>query len=118
MLRSMNKSKIHRAVVTEANLAYTGSITIDEKLMQEADLIENEKVLVVDVNNGARFETYVIPGKYGEGEICLNGAAARMGLCGDLVIIMSFALYNEEECKNFKPKHVYVDQFNHTVKIS
>ncbi|WP_027631040.1 aspartate 1-decarboxylase [Ruminiclostridium cellobioparum] len=117
MFREMLKSKIHRAVVTEANLNYVGSITIDEDLMENADIIENEKVLVVDINNGLRFETYVIPGKRGSGIICLNGAAARMVQVEDKVIIISFALLNEDELKDHKPTLVYVGEKNEIKEI-
>lgn len=103
------KSKIHRASVTEANLNYVGSITIDEDLMDAANLIENEKVQVLDINNGERFETYVIKGMRGSGEICLNGAAARKVIVGDVIIIMSFALLSFEEAKSFKPAIIFPD---------
>ena len=97
------KSKIHRAVITEANLNYVGSITIDEDLMDAANVIENEKVQVVNVNNGERLETYVIKGKRGSGICCLNGPAARKGMVGDVVVIISYALMDFEEAKKFKP---------------
>ena len=97
------KSKIHRAVITEANLNYVGSITIDEDLMDASNLIENEKVQVVNVNNGERLETYVIKGKRGSGICCLNGPAARKGQVGDIVVIISYALMDFEEAKTFKP---------------
>src|SRR5574344_1319394 len=97
------KSKIHRVTVTEANLDYIGSITIDEDLMDAANIIANEKVSIVDNNNGERFDTYVIKGERGSGVICLNGAAARKVQKGDIVIIMSYALMEFEEAKNFKP---------------
>lgn len=103
------KSKIHRVTVTEANLDYIGSITIDEDLMDAANLIPNEKVQIVDNNNGERFETYVIKGERGSGTICLNGAAARKVQRGDIVIIMSYALMDFEEAKNFKPAVVFPD---------
>jgi len=112
MFRTMMKSKIHRATVTEANLNYVGSITIDEDLMEAADLLENEKVQVVDNNNGARLETYVIPGPRGSGVICLNGAAARLVQPGDTVIIMSYAMMSDEEIKNHKPRVVFVNEAN------
>lgn len=101
------KSKIHRAVITEANLNYVGSITIDEDLMDAANLIENEKVQVVNVNNGERLETYVIKGKRGSGICCLNGPAARRGMAGDLVVIISYATMDFEEAKTFKPWIVF-----------
>ena len=101
------KSKIHRATVTQADLDYIGSITIDEDLMDAAGLIAGEKVQVVDNNNGERFETYVIRGERGSGCICLNGAAARKVLVGDTIIIMSYALMDFEEARTFKPKVVF-----------
>lgn len=115
MFRTMMKSKIHRATVTEANLNYVGSITIDEDLMEAADLLENEKVQIVDNNNGARLETYVIPGPRGSGVICLNGAAARLVQPGDIVIIMSYAMMSDEEIKNHKPRVVFVNESNQQV---
>ncbi|MCK9339301.1 MAG: aspartate 1-decarboxylase [Bacteroidales bacterium] len=101
------KSKIHQVVVTEANLDYVGSITIDESLMIAANLIENEKVQVLDMNNGERFETYVIKGKKDSGVICLNGPAARKVLVNDIVVIISFCTMDFEEAKNFKPTVVF-----------
>ncbi|WP_106767934.1 aspartate 1-decarboxylase [Paenibacillus faecalis] len=112
MYRTMMKSKIHRATVTEANLNYVGSITIDEDLMEAADLLENEKVQIVNNNNGARLETYVITGERGSGVICLNGAAARLVQPGDNVIIISYTMMLNEECKNHKPTVVFVDGNN------
>ncbi len=112
MLRIMHKSKIHRATVTEANLNYVGSITIDEDLMIAADILENEKVQIVNNNNGARFETYVIKGKKGSGVICLNGAAARLAHPGDIVIIISYGYFTNEESKEVKPIAVMVDEKN------
>lgn len=112
MFRTMMKSKIHRATVTEANLNYVGSITIDEDLMEAADLLENEKVQIVNNNNGARLETYVITGKRGSGVICLNGAAARLVQPGDNVIIISYAMMSNEEYENYKPTVVFVDDSN------
>lgn len=109
MLIEVVKSKIHRVTVTEANLDYIGSITIDEDLMDAANLIANEKVQIVDNNNGERFETYVIKGERGSGMICLNGAAARKVQRGDIVIIMSYALMDFEEAKTFKPAVVFPD---------
>ncbi len=106
------KSKIHRATVTEANLNYVGSLTIDEDLMDAANLIENEKIQVVNVNNGERLETYAIKGPKGSGVMCLNGAAARMAAVGDLIIVMSFASMDFEEAKSFKPWIVYVKEGN------
>lgn len=103
------KSKIHRVKVTQADLQYIGSITIDEALMQAANLIENEKVQVVNINNGERLDTYVIKGERNSGCICLNGPAARKASVGDLVIIMSYASMDFEEAKSFKPKVIFPD---------
>lgn len=112
MLLTIHKSKIHRATITEANLNYVGSITIDEDLMEAADLLEGEKVQIVNNNNGERIETYVIPGERGSGVICLNGAAARKAEVGDIVIIISYALMTPEEAKGFKPTTVFPDENN------
>ncbi|MBW3628736.1 MAG: aspartate 1-decarboxylase [Gemmatimonadetes bacterium] len=112
MLRSMCKSKIHRATVTDANLNYVGSITIDAELIAAADLMEYEQVHVVNVNNGARFETYVIAGEPGSGVICLNGAAARLAHAGDKVIIISYAQYTEAELQEYRPVFIFVDEAN------
>ena len=109
MLIEVLKSKIHCARVTEANLNYMGSITIDEDLMDAANLIAGEKVAIVDNNNGERFETYIIKGERGSGCICLNGAAARKVQVGDIVIIMSYALMDFEEAKSFKPSVIFPD---------
>jgi aspartate 1-decarboxylase len=106
------KSKIHRAVITEANLNYIGSITIDEHLMEAANIIENEKVQVVNVNNGERLETYVIRGKKGSGICCLNGPAARKAAVGDIVVIISYASMDFEEAKHFKPTLVFPKEGN------
>jgi aspartate 1-decarboxylase len=110
--RIMLKSKIHRATVTDADLHYMGSITVDEDLMEAADLLPYERVQVVDIDNGSRLETYVIGGRRGSGEITMNGAAARMIHKGDKVIIFSFNMVDEEEARNHKPKIVYVDELN------
>lgn len=112
MLRTVMKSKIHRATVTQADLNYVGSITIDRLLLNAADLLPNEKVQIVNNNNGARFETYVIEGEPGSGVICLNGAAARLVQPGDVVIIISYALMTDEEVKAYQPRLVYVDDKN------
>ena len=109
------KSKIHRARVTEANLHYMGSITIDETLMQAANLFEGEKVQVVNNNNGERFETYVIKGEAGSGVVCLNGAAARKAEVGDVIIVISYAFMSPEEAKNFHPVSVHVDEANRII---
>ena len=103
------KSKIHRVTVTEANLNYIGSITIDQDLLEAANLIPNEKVSIVNNNNGERLDTYVIPGERGSGVICLNGAAARKVQPGDVVIIMSYAMMDFEEAKHFKPAVIFPD---------
>ena len=103
------KSKIHRVTVTEANLNYIGSITIDEDLLDAANLIANEKVSIVNNNNGERFETYIIKGERGSGVVCLNGAAARKAQPGDIIIVMSYAIMDFEEAKTFKPSVVFPD---------
>ena len=103
------KSKIHRVTVTEANLNYIGSITIDEDLLDAANLIANEKVSIVNNNNGERFETYIIKGERGSGVVCLNGAAARKPQPGDIIIVMSYAMMDFEEAKTFKPSVVFPD---------
>ncbi len=112
MRRTLCKSKIHRATVTDANLEYEGSITLDPVLMEAADIVEYERVQVVDINNGARLETYVIRGRPGRGEVVLNGAAARLVQVGDRVIIMSYAAYEEDELEGFEPRVVLVDDAN------
>lgn len=112
MFRTMMKAKIHRATVTEANLNYVGSITIDRDLMDAADIWENEKVQIVNNNNGARFETYVIAGERGSGVICVNGAAARLVHHGDVVIIISYGMMDEREASNYRPRVVMVDSNN------
>jgi aspartate 1-decarboxylase len=110
------KSKIHRVRITEADINYVGSITIDEDLMDAANLIANEKVQVVNVNNGERLETYVIKGKRGSGTICLNGPAARKGLVGDTVIIISYANMDFEDAKKFSPSFIFPDENNRLKK--
>ena len=112
MMIRVLKSKIHRVRVTEADLNYVGSITIDEDLMDAAGLIENENVDVLNVNNGERFDTYVIKGKRGTGQICLNGPAARKVMIGDTVIVVSYALMDFEEAKKFKPTLIFPDAQN------
>jgi aspartate 1-decarboxylase len=109
MLIEVVKSKIHMVSITGANLHYIGSITIDEDLLDAANLIENEKVHVLNINNGERLETYIIKGKRGSGEICLNGAAARKVIVGDTIIIMSYALMDFEDAKTFKPTIIFPD---------
>ena len=112
MFRTMLKSKIHRATITEADVNYVGSITVDEDLMKAADMIEYERVQVVDVNNGARLETYVIPGPAGSGVVCVNGAAARLVTPGDKVIVMSYAMVEDAEARGMHPTVVFVDEAN------
>ena len=118
MYRMMMKSKIHRATVTEANLQYVGSITIDTALMEATDILPNEKVQIVNNNNGARFETYVIPGERNSGVICLNGSAARQVQVGDQVIIISYAMLTDEAAHQYNPKVVFVDDKNHPIKTA
>ena len=117
MFLTMFKSKIHRALVTEANLNYMGSITIDRDLMQAADILPHEKVQIVNNNNGSRFETYVIPGAPGSGVICLNGAAARLVQPGDKVIIISYAAMSREEALLHRPTVVMVDGSNRITEL-
>jgi aspartate 1-decarboxylase len=116
MQRIMLKSKIHRARITDANLYYEGSFTIDEDLMDAAKIASYEKVAIVNINNGERFETYVIPGKRGSKTFCLNGAAARKGEVGDEVIIISYAILNEKEMQDHKPSIILVDKNNNIVE--
>ncbi len=115
MFRLMHKSKIHRATITEANLNYIGSLTVDEDLMDAADMLHNEKVSVVNINNGARLETYVIKGQRGSGVICLNGAAARLGAPGDIIIIITYGMFTDEEARKLVPVVVQVDAKNRIV---
>jgi aspartate 1-decarboxylase len=117
MMRIMMKSKIHRATVTQADLDYVGSVTLDAALMEAADLLEGEQVAIVDITNGARIETYVIPGERGSGVIGINGAAAHLVHPGDLVIIMSYALVTDAEARALEPKVVHVDEKNQFVKL-
>ena len=115
MMIEVVKSKIHRVTVTEANLNYIGSITIDQDLLDAANLIPNEKVSIVNNNNGERLDTYVIPGERGSGVICLNGAAARKVQPGDIVIIMSYAMMDFEEAKSFKPQVAFPDKVTNKI---
>lgn len=115
---TMLKSKIHRATVTKANLNYIGSITIDKNLMDKSNILEYEKVQIVDIDNGSRFETYVIAGEKGSGVICLNGAAARMVQKGDKVIIMSYCNLSIDEAKNFNPTVLFVNKNNSISEIT
>lgn len=117
MYRTLCHSKIHRATVTEAQLHYQGSLTIDQELMKAADIRPFEKVQVVNINNGSRFETYAIEGAPHSGVICANGAAARWVTVGDLIIIMAYGLFSEAELSEFKPKFVYVNSQNQLVKV-
>ena len=117
MLRTMLKSKIHRATVTDADLHYVGSITVDPDLLEAADILEHEQVAVVDVNNGARFETYTIAGERGSGKIKVNGAAARLVHHGDTVIVISYAQYTREEMEHYEPRVVHVDAQNRIVTV-
>ena len=117
MLYNMFHGKIHRATVTEANLEYMGSITIDENLLELSGILPGERVQIVNNNNGERLETYTIAGKRGSGVICLNGAAARRAQVGDTVIIIAYAMMNEAEAKNLVPKVVMVDEHNQLVKL-
>ncbi|WP_462412009.1 aspartate 1-decarboxylase [Neobacillus sp. Marseille-QA0830] len=112
MFRTMMNAKIHRATVTEANLNYVGSITIDEDILEAVGMIANEKVQIVNNNNGARLETYIIPGERGSGVVCLNGAAARLVQPGDVVIIISYVMVPEEKLSTHKPKVAIMDEYN------
>jgi aspartate 1-decarboxylase len=113
----MLKSKIHRATVTDADLHYVGSITVDPELLEAADILEHEQVAVVDVNNGARFETYTIAGERGSGEMKVNGAAARLVHHGDTIIVISYAQYSREEMEHYEPRVVHVDAHNRIVTV-
>ncbi len=117
MFRQMMKAKIHRATVTEANLNYVGSVTIDQDLLELVDILPDEKVQIVNNNNGARFETYAIPGPRGSGVICLNGAAARLVQPGDQVIIINYGLMSDEEARRHHPKVAIMDENNKVVKL-
>jgi len=117
MLREMCKSKIHSATLTETNLQYTGSVTIDQELMAQADILPNERVQIVNINNGARFDTYVIQGAPGAGVIGFNGAAARLGEPGDRAIIISYCLIDDEEAKTWQPKILLMDEQNRVDRV-
>ncbi|GLW65992.1 aspartate 1-decarboxylase [Actinomadura rubrobrunea] len=117
MFRTMFKSKIHRATVTQADLHYVGSLTVDQDLMDAADLLPGEQVQIVDIDNGARLETYLIPGERGSGVIGVNGAAARLVQPGDLVIIISYAAMTDEEARSFRPTVVHVDRDNKIISL-
>jgi len=116
MRRTMMKSKIHRATVTQADLHYVGSLTLDQDLMEAADLLPNEKVQVVDIDNGSRLETYVIAGERGSGVVCMNGAAARLVQPGDTVIIISYAEVEDDEARCWEPRAVLVDEDNRVAR--
>ncbi|MEI7641026.1 MAG: aspartate 1-decarboxylase [bacterium] len=118
MLIEILKSKIHRATVTSKNIHYVGSITVDEKLLKAAGMRENEKVHVFNLNTGSRFETYLIKGKAGSGQICINGAASRLAESGDLVIMISYGFMDEKQANVFMPKVVYVDAKNKIKKVT
>jgi aspartate 1-decarboxylase len=117
MQRIMLKGKIHRARVTDANLEYEGSLTIDQDLMDAADILDYEQIKIYNISNGARFDTYAISGPRGSGVICLNGAAARMGARGDLIIIVTYATYDGEEISRHQPTIVLVDRDNKAIKV-
>jgi aspartate 1-decarboxylase len=118
MQRHLMKSKIHRATITSADLHYEGSLTVDEDLLDAADLVTYEEIQIVNVNNGARLGTYVIPGPRGSGVVQLNGAAARLGMPGDLVILISYGVYDEKEVAHHRPRVVFVDDRNRIVRPS
>lgn len=117
MIRTMLKSKIHRATVTASDLHYVGSITIDPDLLEASDILEHEQVAVVDVDNGARFETYMIAGERGSGEIKVNGAAARLVHHGDTIIVISYAQYDRTEMEHYEPRVVHVDSGNQIIHV-
>lgn len=117
MFRTMMTAKIHRATVTEANLNYVGSITIDKAILDALDLLPNEKVQIVNNNNGARLETYIIEGESGSGVICLNGAAARLVQPGDVVIIIAYAMMTDEQARKHKPKVAIMDEHNKIAQL-
>ena len=117
MFRTLMKSKLHRGTITGANLHYVGSITIDADLMDAADLLPNEKVQVVDIDNGARLETYVIPGDRGSGDLCLNGAAARLVQPGDKIIVISYGMFTDAQARDHSPTVVVLDELNRPQKI-
>lgn len=117
MMRTMFKSKIHRATVTHADLHYVGSLTVDADLLEAADILPGEQVAVVNINNGARFETYTIEGERGSGVIGLNGAAARLGAAGDLLIIITYAQFDTAEARTYEPSVVHVDADNRIVEV-
>ncbi len=117
MMLTMLKSKIHRATITEADLDYVGSLTLDRDLMEAADMLIHEKVQILNVNTGARFETYIIEGERGSGTVCLNGPAARLGQVGDIIIALTYAMVDAEEAKGWVAKNVHVDAHNKITSI-
>jgi aspartate 1-decarboxylase len=117
MLITMLKSKIHRATITETNLSYAGSLTLDPLLIEAAGMLVNEHIQVVNISNGARFETYIIPGQRGSGAVCLNGAAARLGEPGDLVIVLAYGLMDPDEARAHVPRIVHVDARNRVLRV-
>ncbi len=116
MLRCMLRAKIHMATVTDSNIHYEGSLTVDETLLKAVDIKPYEQVMVSNLNNGERFETYVIPGKKNSGTMCLNGPTARKGTTGDIIIVFCYEYYSQEELKHFKPKVIYLDKKNRIKK--
>ncbi|MEW6213962.1 MAG: aspartate 1-decarboxylase [Nitrospirota bacterium] len=117
MLRCILRAKIHMATVTESNLSYEGSITIDEAILKKAEIRPYEQVMVSNLNNGERFETYVIPGKSGSGEVCLNGPTARKGVVGDKIIVFCYSFFEDSKIKSFKPKIVLLDSENRILSV-
>jgi aspartate 1-decarboxylase len=117
MLRCVLRAKIHMATVTDSNISYDGSITVDEKILEKSGIIPYERVMVGNLNNGERFETYVIPGKKGSGEICLNGPTARKGVAGDKIIIFCYSYIDESKLKQFKPTIVFLDGSNKIISV-
>jgi aspartate 1-decarboxylase len=117
MLRCILRAKIHIATITESNLSYEGSITIDEKILEKAEILPHEQVMISNLNNGERLETYVIPGKRESGEICLNGPTARKGIVGDKIVIFCYGFIEEKKMKRFKPKIVILDEENKILKV-
>ena len=117
MHRQILKAKIHRATVTDSRVGYEGSVTVDEELLRAADIVPYEKVLIANLNNGSRIESYAIPGEAGSGVVCMNGGAAKYAQKGDLVIIMTFSVVEEEEVERWQPKVIYVDQQNRILSL-
>lgn len=117
MLRCVLRAKIHMATVTESNLSYEGSITIDEAILKKAGILPYEQVMISNLNNGERFETYVIPGKRGSGEVCLNGPTARKGVVGDKIIIFSYSYIEDSKIKRFRPKIILLDSENKIISV-